>query len=168
MSAADTTDWTWHADPRGFALALPPDWELLVDPRVDVAFVALEPTVDPWGFRTNVLVTLDNLDRGMTLGAWQDGADKLLPAVLKDYLLLDREDVHVGPGAGVRRLAHHDADGRAITMEQWATVEARCGITVTASVSTLAYPTYADRLTAIGTSLHISPTAESNGRRSLS
>ncbi|MGQ0465028.1 MAG: hypothetical protein ACT4QG_06870 [Sporichthyaceae bacterium] len=153
MSADDA--WTTYSDERGFAFDVPGSWEVRVDPRADVAVVALDPVVDDWGFRTNVLVTLDQVDRGMTLAAWQEGAEKMLGGVLQEYLLLDLEDVHVGERAGIRRLAHHNAEGRAITMEQWTVLDGRRGFTLTASVSTLAYPRVAPTLARIGDTLRV-------------
>lgn len=164
MSATEAPSWTRHEDPRGFAVSLPPDWQMLVDPRADVALAGLHPEVDPWGFRTNVLVTLDDLDRGMTVQAWQAGADKLLPTVMVDYLLLDRQDVHVGPRAGVRRLAHHASDGHSLTMEQWAVIDGRRGFTLTATVSTLAYPRLADLLAQLAATFGAGGPVRSHGR----
>lgn len=153
MSQLDA--WATYADERGFSVDLPEAWEVRVDPRADVAVVALDPVVDDWGFRTNVLVTLDQLDRGLTLAAWQEGAERMLGEVLEEYLLLDLEDVHIGQRAGIRRLAHHNAEGRAITMEQWTVLDGRRGFTLTASVSTLAYPRVTATLARIGDSLRV-------------
>lgn len=150
-------DLSEHRHPRvPFAVALPTPWKITVDPRADVALLGIAPEADAWGFRTNVVVTVDELDRGMTLRSWQGGANNLLPNVLVDYLLLDLEHVHVGDRAGVRRLAHHNAGGRAVTMEQWATTATGRGYTLTVSVSTFAYPSLSDELNAIGLSFRVS------------
>lgn len=150
---------TRHADSRGFSLELPTDWQVHVDPQPDLALVAIAPEPDPWGFRSNVVVTVERLDRGITLQSWQDGAEATLPEVLVDFLLIDRQDVYAGERAGICRLAHHDAGGRAITMQQWACLAERHGCTVTASVSTLAFPQLADELAAIGESFRFGPPA---------
>lgn len=153
--------------PEGFAVAVPAEWTVQVDPEPGLALVALEGAPDPWGFRTNVVVTVEPLDAGMTLRAWQDGADLQLPEALRDYLPLDAEPVRVGEQAGLRRLAHHDAQGRAVTMEQWTVAAGRRGYTLTATVSTLAYPTAADQLADIGATFRVGPdlTEGQNGNR---
>lgn len=159
MTTDKTPSRTRHVDPRGFAFEVPAAWKAVTDPQPEAAFVAVAPEPDPWGFRTNVVLTLETVDRGMTLAAWQNGADLLLPQVLKDYLPIDREDVHVGSRSGLRRLGHHDAGGRSITIEQWCCLAGREGCTLTASVSTLAYPAFADELAAIGQSFRFGPEA---------
>lgn len=143
--------------PDGFAVSVPGGWTVQVDPRPGLALVAHEPEPDAWGFATNVVVTVEPLDAGMTLRAWQDGAEAQLPEALREYLPLDSEPVRIGELGGLRRLAHHDAHGRAVSMEQWTVAAGRRGYTLTASVSTLAYPTAADRLTGIAASFLVGP-----------
>jgi hypothetical protein len=139
-----------HRHPgHGFAISLPAGWQVHLDEPEGVALLGVEPEPDPWGFRTNVVVTVEDLNDEVTLAGWQAGATALLPETLSDYLLLDLQAGHVGAHAGLRRLAHHDADGRAVTMEQWATIDGARGFTLTASVSTLAYPGVSVRLAAI-------------------
>ena len=129
--------------------------EVHLDPNPHLALVGLCPEADPWGFRSNAVVVLDRLDRGMTLWAWQDGADQLMPGQLRDYLPIDRAPVQIGDRAGVQRLAHHNADGRSVTMAQWATVDGARGYTLTVSVSTLAYPHLVETVAHIGASFQI-------------
>lgn len=170
---ADDPDARSHAQdrriehPDGFAVTVPGEWTVTVDPERGLALVALEPEPDPWGFRTNVVVTVEPLDAGMTLRAWQDGAEAQLPEALRDYLPLDSEPVRVGGQAGLRRLAHHDGQGRAMTMEQWTVACGRRGYTLTASVSTLAYPSAADQLAEIAATFRVGPdlTQSQNRRR---
>lgn len=138
-----------------FSLGLPQDWQVLLDSHPGVPFVGVAPEPDAWGFRTNVVVTVERLDHGTTLEFWQAGADQALPTTPTDYLLLDLQPVPVGELAGLRRLAHHDAGGRAVTMEQWTVLDARCGFTITASASTLAYPVVADRFAQIAGTFQI-------------
>jgi hypothetical protein len=131
------------------AISLPPTWTVRLDEPEGVALLGIETETDPWGFRTNLVITVENLDRGTNLHSWQAGATKLLPEALTDFLLLDLQPANVGECPGLRRLAHHDADGRAVTMEQWATIDGDRGLTLTASVSTLAYAGLAGQLAAI-------------------
>jgi hypothetical protein len=145
-----------HRHPgHGFAISLPDGWQVRLDEPAGVALLGVEPEADPWGFRTNVVVTVEDLNDEVTLAGWQAGATALLPETLTDYLLLDLQSGHVGERAGLRRLAHHDADGRAVTMEQWATIEGARGFTLTASVSTLDYPGVSVRLAAIARTFQI-------------
>lgn len=145
-----------HRHPgHGFAISLPPEWQVRLDEPDGVALLGIEPEPDPWGFRTNVVVTVENLGAEVMLPDWQAAATELLPQTLTDYLLLDLQAGHVGEQPALRRLAHHDADGRAVTMEQWATIEGSRGFTLTASVSTLAYPGVSQRLAAMATTFRI-------------
>lgn len=159
----DSTLREHHHPGAGFKMGLPAGYDVELDPRPEIALAGIAADPDPWGFRTNVVVSTDALDRGMTLRAWQSGADALFERTLTDYLLLDIEHVHVGERAGVRRLAHHNAQGRAITMEQWSTVDGTRGYTLTASVSTLAYPALAYDLAAIAATFRVEPAAAPNG-----
>lgn len=134
---------------HGFAVGLPAGWEVYLDTYPGVALVGLAPQADEWGFRTNVVVTVERLEAGTTLETWQANADQLLPQTLAEYLLLDLEQVQVGEHRGIRRLAHHAADGRAVTMEQWTVLEAGGGFSLTASTSTLGCPALAGRLAEI-------------------
>lgn len=157
-----------HAPPgQRFALALPRDWHVHLDSYTDVPLVGVTPEPDAWGFRTNVVVTVERLDQGTTVESWQASADQVLPTTLNDYLLLDLQPAPIGEHTGLRRLAHHDAGGRAVTMEQWTVLDAGCGFTLTASTSTLAYPAVADRFAQIaetfGVAADLTPSQAKSG-----
>ena len=67
--------YTDHDD--GFSLLVPREWEQ-VDPTADeVRLVAVEPLAGQ-GFRANVVVTVDGLPEGLSLGELQDGNDGLM------------------------------------------------------------------------------------------
>ena len=55
---------------NGFELLLPTDWERVDPPADEVRLVAVEPLAGQ-GFRTNVVVTLDDLPDGLGLEGWQ-------------------------------------------------------------------------------------------------
>jgi hypothetical protein len=129
----------------GFALPLPEDWVRLDGPVPGISLVALEPDRPEERFRANLVVTVEELDDGLDLDGWQASTEEHLPSALNDYLLLDRERMDLNGRVAIRRLAHHARpETGSITMEQWAFVVGRRGITLTASSSTLDHDTLAD------------------------
>lgn len=131
----------------GFTLPFPPDWEQRTDPYEGVALVAVIPEED-YGFRTNVVVTLDEVPE-MDLAVWQFSAEQLLQQGLVEFVLLDEEYVELGGRTAVRRLGHHTVGEDAVTMEQWAFLDQGVGYTLTASADTWVYDHVAELLTAI-------------------
>jgi hypothetical protein len=128
----------------GFGLLLPKDWERVDPPADEVRLVAVEPLADQ-GFRTNVVVTLDDLPEGLTLEGWQDGNDLMMPTMLEAWQLLDRvterrDSETDGSTTVVRRLGHHNQGGVPVTMRQVALMSRRRGLTLTTSIWTPAYP----------------------------
>lgn len=137
-----------YRHPRaGFSLPLPPDWEQRTDPYEGVALVAVISEAD-YGFRTNVVVTLDEVPE-MDLAVWQFSAEQLLQQGLHEFVLLDEEYVEIGGRAAVRRLGHHTVNDDAVTMEQWALLDQGVGYTLTASADTWVYDHAAELLAAI-------------------
>lgn len=105
-------------------------------------------------FRANLVLTCDDAS-GMTFRDWQVATDELLPRTLDDYLLIDLEKLEIDGLPGGRRLAHHvDAAGRALTMEQWFTLDHDRGWSLTATVETWAYDELADGLAAVAGEWH--------------
>lgn len=143
---------------NGFALLVPADWEQVDPPADEVRYVAVEPLRDQ-EFRTNVVVTVDELPEGLSLGGWQDGNDQLMPTMLDSWQLLDRwtetrsegrssdgPDGHSGSPREivVRRLGHHRVqEGVPVTMRQVAYLRGATGLTLTTTIWT---PAYADAL----------------------
>jgi hypothetical protein len=129
----------------GFALLLPREWERVDPPANEVRLVAVEPLTDQ-GFRTNIVVTVDDLPEGLSLGAWQDGNDLRMPTMLDSWQLLDRstdqrETADDRSQAVVRRLGHHSVQaGVPVTMRQVALIQHGRGLTLTTSIWTPAYP----------------------------
>jgi len=111
-------------------------------------WTAVEP-IDlerPDRFRANLVLTCDDLGGG-TFRDWQVASDGVLPAMLRDYLLLDLERLEVDGLLGGRRLAHHvDQAARALTIEQWFVADDDRGWTLTATVETWSYDGLADNL----------------------
>jgi hypothetical protein len=134
---------TYRHAAGGFTLPLPEDWERLEGPAPGISLVALEPERGE-RFRANAVVTVEELAGGLDLEGWQASTDDHLPGALQGYLLLDRERMELNGRDVIRRLAHHARpETGSITMEQWALVVGRKGVTLTASASTLDYDTLA-------------------------
>jgi hypothetical protein len=127
----------------GFTIALPAGWEL-TDDVPGVALIAVEPARDGW-FRSNVVVTVEHLATGVALEQWASAADGLLERALNRLLWLDDELVEIDGRQARRTLSHHTLpENHAVTMEQWALVEACSGYTLTASAGTVDYDLLAD------------------------
>ncbi len=135
----------YRDDVDGFGLLLPREWDQVDPPAKEVRLVAVEPLTDQ-GFRTNVVVTVDDLPDGISLGGWQDGNDQLMPTMMDAWQLLDRctDTREAADGARqvvVRRLGHHSVQGGVpVTMRQLAVIQGGRGLTLTTSIWTPAYP----------------------------
>lgn len=125
-----------HAN-AGFSVPAPRDWLLQEDPQDKVAVVIVAPERGD-DFRPNMVVTVDELEPGQTLQAWQDFVESINPQMLDRYLLIDTE-VRTLRGHDVfRRFAHHaNPDGVALTMDQWSTVRGNTGYTLTTTAETM-------------------------------
>jgi hypothetical protein len=132
----------------GFALDLPAG----LDTAMDVSNVALvaraeEPDV-PEGFRANLLVAAQPIAAGDSSDP-QERTDAALEAhrrELRNLHLIDRSEARIAGLAGVRTLAHHNAGGRAIALEQWRFVREGLGWELSVSCPALDYPTSGARL----------------------
>ncbi|MGH3358955.1 MAG: hypothetical protein ACRDO7_09125 [Nocardioidaceae bacterium] len=121
----------------GFALPAPRTWRMQEDPQDKVAVAMVAP---PNGddFRPNLVVTVDDLEPAQTLEPWQEFVESKMAEVLDCYMLLDTELLENGGFPVFRRLGHHlNADGVALTMQQWATVRGSRGYTLTTTASTM-------------------------------
>ncbi len=120
-------------------------------PPPTTLWAAVEP-LDPDDsrrFRANAVLTCDDTTQ-MSFRDWQVATDEVLPRALADYLVIDLEKVEIDARQGGRRLAHHvDADGRALTMEQWFVLEGDRGWTLTATCETWSYDDLAEAFAAI-------------------
>jgi hypothetical protein len=149
----------------GFGLLLPQEWERVDPPADEVRLVAVEPLAGQ-GFRTNIVVTVDELPDDITLGAWQDGNELRMPTMLDSWQLLDRhtEQRETSGGARqvvVRRLGHHSVQGGVpVTMRQVAVIAGGRGLTLTASIWTPAYPAALHLVERIEESFPLGPSLE--------
>ena len=134
----------------------PRGWDTLSEPLPATLWVAVEPQ-DPDApdlFRGNLVLTCDDVAE-TTFSDWQRATDGILPRSLADYLLVDLEKLEIDGHPGGRRLAHHvDGAGRALTMEQWFTLDQDRGWSLTATVDTWFYDAVADDLAATAAAWH--------------
>lgn len=130
---------------------LPAGWDAMREAPPTTLWAAVAPfdLDDPQRFRANVVLTCDDTT-GISFRDWQVASDEVLPRALDDFLLIDLEKVEVDGRPGGRRLAHHvDGSGRALTMEQWCTLEAARGWTLTATCETWTYDDLASAFAAM-------------------
>ena len=145
-------------DYTGAAFDAPDGWEL-VEPddraAARITAIAIEPPGPEDAFRSNLVLTAVP-NAGTDLESWQETTDVLLARQLEEYLLLDFERTEVAGRDGVHRVAHYTGPrGEALVVEQWATVIADVGLTLTATIDTLRYDGAADDLEAYGRSLRV-------------
>ena len=144
---------TYRHPSEGFEIPVPEGWERL--PALEgVALVVAEPERPPW-FRANVVVTVELLDEDADLDAWGEASARALEAALDRLLVIDVEATEIGGLPARRTLAHHDAGGHAVTLEQWAVVAHGLGYVISASVGTLDYDAYADLTAAIAAGFRV-------------
>lgn len=133
----------------GFELDLPAvlDTELDAGP---VALIARAPAPDvAGGFHANLVVAAQALGEGPDDADAAARTDRALAAhqhELRNVHLVDRDDAWLGGAAAVRTLLHHNADGRAVVLEQWRLVRDGLGWELSASCPALDYPTIGARL----------------------
>lgn len=96
----------------GFAISFPSDSELAEDVQGAVVVAVAPPDDD--GFRPNLNVVLERLDRPLDLDAYLERSLEAERRVLHGHQLLDRVPEALGGVAGVRTLAHHDVAGQAV------------------------------------------------------
>lgn len=139
----------------GFTIPLPVAWQRAVDTE-GVALIASELERYPW-FRTNLVVTIEQLPADMGLAGWVEAGLGQLERALQRWLLLDLEQTEIGGRPAHRTLGHHLTEMGAVTMEQWTLTEAALGYTLTASVGTLEYDELADLFATIAAGFRPDP-----------
>jgi hypothetical protein len=144
---------TYRHPELGFELELPEELDLREDVP-GMALIAVEPEAEPSsGFRANLVVTVEPVAAGTTLGGYTDAALRAQADLLASHYVIDRETTAVRGGAAVRTLAHHAHAGHAVTAEQWRTIAGTLAYTVTASCATLDYAAVADGFRDVAESL---------------
>ncbi|SDL08815.1 hypothetical protein SAMN05428985_10986 [Nocardioides sp. YR527] len=126
-------------------LTLPAGWES-VEPPEGVRFLALAP--ESGTFRSNLTVTAQtNGDLGFR--DWQVGSEMAFTEMMPGYTPIDLERLTIAGQEAGRRLAMYDGPGgSALTMEQWFVAIDGVGHTLTATVLTSDYATWAAQIDA--------------------
>lgn len=139
MALGDELD-TYTDAAAGFSLPVPRGWEYVEHPATEVRFVAVEPLAEQ-GFRTSLVVTVDELPEGLSIADWQDGVDRLLPSMMDGWQLIDRSAGEAADGSSaILRLGHHVLEQTAaVTLRQVAVLQGSTGVTLSISVWTPAY-----------------------------
>ena len=109
--------------------------------------VAYDAGVEESAFRTNLVITVDAVETDDP-EVYTDHALAAHERERHAFQLLDRVEDMLGGKRATRTLAHHDAAGWAVTLEQWRVLHERRAYTVTASAATLDYDAVADALAA--------------------
>lgn len=126
-------------------LTIPEGWES-VEPPEGVRLLALAPASGT--FRSNLTVTAQtNGDLGFR--DWQVGSEMAFTEMMPGYTPIDLERLTIAGQEAGRRLAMYDGPGgSALTMEQWFVAIDGVGHTLTATVLTSDYATWAPHIDA--------------------
>lgn len=126
-------------------LTLPEGWES-VEPPEGVRFLALAPTSG--SFRSNLTVTAQT-NGELGFRDWQVGSEMAFTEMMPGYTPIDLERLTIAGQEAGRRLAMYDGPGgSALTMEQWFVAIDGVGHTLTATVLTSDYATWAPQIDA--------------------
>lgn len=138
---------TVHDQPTTPPPTLPDGWEW-VEPPEGVRLLALAPVSRTGTFRANITVTAQtNGDLGFR--DWQVGSEMAFTEMMPGYTPIDLERLTIAGQEAGRRLAMYDGPGgSALTMEQWFVAIDGVGHTLTATVLTSDYATWAAQIDA--------------------
>lgn len=127
-----------YAHPHArFSLSVPAPFALLEE-EPDRAVLALEAAGD-----ATLIATVEALPADARLAELADAGLEALARELVGFHVLDRTPAVLDGQRGVRTLAHHVAEGRAMTLEQWRLLADGQGLTLSGSCPTLDYPALA-------------------------
>ena len=126
-------------------MTLPEGWES-VEPPEGVRFLALAPASGT--FRSNLTVTAQT-NGELGFRDWQVGSEMAFTEMMPGYTPIDLERLTIAGQEAGRRLAMYDGPGgSALTMEQWFVAIDGVGHTLTATVLTSDYATWAAQIDA--------------------
>jgi hypothetical protein len=132
-----STATTYRHAALGFELELP-EGVAAVDDVPGIALVARpRENPEPRTFRPSLTVVAEELARDSTLEGYAGASLRDQQRLLRAHRVLDLATTRLGERPAVRSLAHHHADGEAVTIEQWRLLDGRLGFVLTASCATL-------------------------------
>jgi hypothetical protein len=133
-----------------FTIPLPTAWERS-DAISGIALIAAAPESDG-RFRPSIVVTIERLGDGVSLRTWVVAAIESFPRHLAAYQVIDQEDTSMCGAPAHRILSHYAMGVRcAVTLEQWLLVQGTLGYTISMSVGTLDYASFAPTFDAVAT-----------------
>nr|WP_300149992.1 hypothetical protein [Propionicimonas sp.] len=138
---------------EGLRLHCPGAWSP-VDPGVEGLALAAVADGDPAsGFRPTVVVSRSTVGT-LSLPDWEAGTEALLAERLTGYLLLDGGASELAGGEASYRLATYVNDaGMELTAQQWSTIVATQGLSLTVTCATDDFPEFRESSEAIAASL---------------
>lgn len=114
----------------------------------------IEP--DPGGFRANVVVTVEGLERDASPEERAEASLREHEDSLDAFHVIDAEpDVRLAGRPASRLLAHHATGGRALVLEQWRVPWDERLVTVSATCPALDWPRAAVILEAVAETLRL-------------
>lgn len=148
---AAATDLTNPAE--GLRLRCPGAWNPVDTGIEGLALVAVADDDPASGFRPTVVVSRSTVGT-LTLPDWEAGTEALLAERLTGYLPLDRTESELAGGDASYRLATYVNDaGAELTAQQWSTVAATQGLSLTVTCATDDFPEFRASSEAIAASL---------------
>lgn len=144
---------TYRHASGAFSLELPDGWQA-EEGIEQVALLATAPEAD-LGFTPNMVVTVEALATDPDPTDWFQQHSRNLVATLEDPQLIDVGLASVGGFVAQRVLVHHELDGHAVTLEQWACPVAGFGWFLSFSVASLVYDRWVDLAQAMADSFEL-------------
>lgn len=143
-----------NVDSHCLGLAIPKAWEIYAPGADDLLLAAWGPK-DAHERPCVVSVTHERLSLELSLGQWQQGAERIMAATLIGYQVLD---LHLQPGGvwQAYRLARYAAaPGDPVTMEQWMLVIGQSGLTLSVVGASIEYAKWRATSTALAESVTV-------------
>lgn len=137
----------------GFSVGLPAGADV-VEGYQGAAVVAVEPA-PPGAFRASVNVVVEELASGVGFDAYVEESFAAQRETLAAFHLIDRLPERLGGAPALRTLAHHDASGVPVVLEQWRAPAAPRGYVLSATCSPLEYDELADAFAAVAESFEL-------------
>ena len=147
-----------HPSDVSVSLTLPPRWATRSDPGHGVVVAARSREAPPSGFAPEIVVRSVPVDDDLV--GWRQEALAAMRHQLEGFELEDEDLFDLGDHEVLYRRFSHRLVGTDLVCEQWAWVVAGAGVTLTASVARVDYPTYCDLFEDVAATVEVArPTA---------
>lgn len=141
-------------DSHSVALAIPEAWEIYAPGADDLLLAAWEPK-DAHARPCAVSVTHERLSLELSLGQWQQGAERIMAATFVDYQVLDLRLRPGGVWQAYRLARYAAAPGDPVTMEQWMLAIGQSGLTLSVVGASIDYAKWRATSTALAESVTV-------------